>query len=72
MNGDPFFIHWPKHKHKAKERWIKLTDEDIAEVEHREHLIFALQKRYGFERKQAIDEFMHWWENEDAEKEEED
>lgn len=62
---DPFFHKWHTKKHKAKHRWALLTDTDIEEIETQEHLINILQKRYGFERNQAIAEMTAWVEEED-------
>ena len=48
---------WPELATTLRERWLRLTDEDVAVPDgHRDYLIAQLQKRYGWDREQAEDE----------------
>lgn len=45
---------WNQIKGKAKERWGKLTDDDLKQLEGRaEQLAGKLQQRYGLAREEA-------------------
>ncbi|HLJ10261.1 MAG TPA: CsbD family protein [Planctomycetaceae bacterium] len=45
---------WKELKGKVKERWGKLTDDDLKVVEgQRDQLAGMLQKRYGMAKEQA-------------------
>lgn len=48
-------------RHKIKEQWLRLTEEEIDQLEgHNEKLAGKLQERYGWERGEAerqVDEF---------------
>ncbi len=62
MNRDVLAGSWRELRGKVKERWGKLTDDDMAKIEgHLDRLIGAVQKRYGYAREQAegeIDSFL--------------
>lgn len=46
--------HWNDYKGRIKERWGKLTDSDLMQIEgHRDRLIGLLQTRYGIARDQV-------------------
>jgi uncharacterized protein YjbJ (UPF0337 family) len=53
---------WKEIKGGIKEKWGKLTDDDLTEVEGKEEkLLGILQKRYGYTKEKArqeYDEFM--------------
>ncbi len=53
---------WKEIKGGIKEKWGKLTDDDLTEAEGKEDkLLGALQKRYGYTKekaKQEYDDFM--------------
>lgn len=54
MDKDRLAGSWKQLKGKIKERWGKLTDDDVKVIEgRREQLIGRLQERYGFTRAQA-------------------
>jgi uncharacterized protein YjbJ (UPF0337 family) len=54
MNEDTLKGNWKQLKGKVKERWGKLTDDDIDIVEGRsEQLAGILQERYGIAREEA-------------------
>jgi uncharacterized protein YjbJ (UPF0337 family) len=61
MNWDQVKGNWKQFTGKVKERWGKLTDDDITIVEgRRDQLAGRLQERYGIAKEQAdreIDEF---------------
>jgi uncharacterized protein YjbJ (UPF0337 family) len=53
--------HWKQYQLNAKQRWDRLTDDDIACVKgHREILIGRLQERYGYPRERAQQEVRDW------------
>ena len=62
MNRDVLMGSWRELRGKAKERWGKLTDDDLTKIEgHWDRLVGALQKRYGYVREEAehqIDTFL--------------
>ena len=48
MNEDILKGKWKEIKGEAKQKWGKLTDDDLAQVEGKEEeLLRLLQKRYG-------------------------
>jgi len=54
MNRDVLSGSWRDVRGRVKERWGKLTDDDLAKVEGRfDRLVGAVQKRYGFAREEA-------------------
>ncbi len=62
MNVDQVKGHWHELKGKIKQRWAKITDDDLLLIEgNAEELAGIVQKRYGVAkddaRKQAEDFF---------------
>ena len=54
MNREQFQGQWNQVKGKAKEKWGKLTDNDITEINgKREVLLGKLQSQYGYEKERA-------------------
>lgn len=54
MNQDTLKGNWKQLKGKVKERWGKLTDDDLDVVEGRaEQLLGIIQERYGIAREEA-------------------
>lgn len=54
MNKDIFSGEWSSFKGKVKEKWGKLTDDDLTRVEgKRDQLVGLLQKRYGYAKEKA-------------------
>ena len=48
MNWDRIEGNWKQFKGKVKEKWGKLTDEDLRVLDgKRDQLVGVLQKRYG-------------------------
>ncbi len=61
MNRDQFFGKWHELKGKVKEKWGKLTDDDIAMINGKwDQLSGKLQQKYGWAREQAEREINHW------------
>jgi len=61
MNWDQIKGNWKQFTGQIKEKWGKLTDDDLTTVAgKRDQLSGILQKRYGYEKEQAekeLDEF---------------
>jgi uncharacterized protein YjbJ (UPF0337 family) len=54
MNEDIFKGQWTQLKGKIRERWGKLTDDDLDQVQGRsEQLMGKIQERYGIARDEA-------------------
>jgi uncharacterized protein YjbJ (UPF0337 family) len=61
MNSEQFSGQWKIVKGKVKEKWGKLTDDDINQIDgKREQLLGFLQKRYGYEKERATQELENW------------
>jgi uncharacterized protein YjbJ (UPF0337 family) len=57
MNKDTFEGKWHEYKGKIKEKWGKLTDDDLTQIEgKKEALIGSLQTRYGYAKDKAEQE----------------
>ena len=63
MNWDQIAGDWKQFTGKAKEKWGKLTDNDLTTVAgKRDQLLGILQEKYGYAKDQAekeLDEFSH-------------
>lgn len=58
MNADVLRGKWKEIKGGIKEKWGKLTDDDLTQVEGKEEqLLGLLQKRYGYTKEKAQDEY---------------
>ena len=61
METDVFKGKWKQMKGKVKEKWGKLTDDDLTAIEgRRDYLIGRIQERYGIAKDKAtaeLDEF---------------
>ena len=61
MNWDQIKGRWQQWSGQVKQKWGKLTDDDLTTINgEREQLAGLLQERYGYEKEQtnkAIDEF---------------
>ena len=54
MNEDIIKGNWSQLSGRLKEKWGKLTDDDVTQSEgHREYLIGRLQERYGIAKEKA-------------------
>jgi uncharacterized protein YjbJ (UPF0337 family) len=57
METDTLKGRWKQLKGKIKEKWGKLTDDDLTEVEgRRDFLIGRIQERYGIAKEKASQE----------------
>ena len=58
MNADILKGKWKEIKGGVKEKWGKLTDDDITQIEGQEDkLLGLLQKRYGYTKDNAEKEY---------------
>ena len=61
MNEDIVKGKWKELRGKVRERWGKITGDDVDRLKGtHEELIGLLQQRYGYERKQADKEVREW------------
>ena len=61
MNEDTIKGDWAKIKGKVKEKWGKLTDDDLDVVAgRRDQLVGHIQKRYGIAKEVADAELKTW------------
>jgi len=69
MNSDQLQGKWKQIKGSVKERWGKLTDDDLNVIDGRqEQLIGRIQERYGI-AKEAAQQQVNEWLNADSEAE---
>lgn len=60
-SGDILHGKWHELKGKAKQKWGRLTDDDLNVVNGRqEELSGAIQKRYGYDKARADREVRDW------------
>jgi uncharacterized protein YjbJ (UPF0337 family) len=61
MNWDQIEGKWKQASGKAKEKWGKLTDDDLTTIRgKRDQLVGRIQERYGIAKEEAerqVDEF---------------
>lgn len=61
MNSDQFEGKWKQLKGSVKQRWAKLTDDDVTALSgKKDQLIGKIQERYGITREQAEKEADEW------------
>ncbi len=61
MNKDEASGNWKQFKGKIKEKWGKLTDDDMTVIEgKRDQLVGKIQERYGYAKDQAETEVKDW------------
>jgi len=61
MDWDRIEGNWKSFKGQAKQKWAKLTDDDVNMVEgRREELEGRLQHHYGYAKDQARNEIDTW------------
>lgn len=61
MNADVLKGKWKELKGGVKEKWGKLTDDDLTQIEGNEDkLIGLLQKKYGYSKEKAKEEYEHF------------
>jgi uncharacterized protein YjbJ (UPF0337 family) len=62
MNWDQVAGNWKQFKGLVKEKWGKLTDDDLDVVAgKRDQLIGKIQERYGISKEEAQKEFNKHW-----------
>ena len=58
---DILFGKWHELKGRVRQRWGKLTGDDLARLSGKtEELVGVLQQRYGYGKAQAEIEINHW------------
>jgi uncharacterized protein YjbJ (UPF0337 family) len=61
MNSDQFEGKWKQLKGSVKQRWAKLTDDDLTALSgKKDELVGKIQERYGITREQAETEADEW------------
>ena len=61
MNKDEASGNWKQFKGKMKEKWGKLTDDDMQVIEgKRDQLVGRIQERYGYAKDEAEREVTNW------------
>ncbi|MBV9295776.1 MAG: CsbD family protein [Acidobacteriaceae bacterium] len=61
MNSDQFEGKWKQLKGSVKQRWGKLTDDDLTTLSgKKDELVGKIQERYGITREQATREADEW------------
>jgi uncharacterized protein YjbJ (UPF0337 family) len=61
MNWDQIAGNWKQFKGTVKEKWGKLTDDDLEVIEgKKDQLLGRLQERYGYTKEQAEKELNSW------------
>ena len=61
MNWDRIAGDWKQFSGKVKEKWGKLTDDDLTKISgKREQLEGLLQQRYGYAKDKAKEEIDRW------------
>jgi uncharacterized protein YjbJ (UPF0337 family) len=62
MNWDQIKGGWKQFQGKVKEKWGKLTDDDLTVIAgKKDQLLGKLQQRYGYDKERAereVDEFV--------------
>ena len=62
MDGNRVEGHWRRAKGKVKEKWGKLTDDDLTAINgRRDQLEGKIQERYGIAKDQARKEIDDWY-----------
>jgi len=61
MNWDTMAGNWKQMKGRAKQKWAKLTDDDLTYIDgKREQLLGRIQERYGIQKDAAERELKEW------------
>ena len=64
MNWDQVEGNWKMFKGRVHERWGKLTDDQLDEVEgRREHFVGLVQREYGIAKEEAEREVDEYFKN---------
>ena len=61
MNSDQLQGKWKQLKGSVKEKWGKLTDDDLEVIAgNQEHLQGKIQERYGITKEEAAKQIREW------------
>jgi uncharacterized protein YjbJ (UPF0337 family) len=64
MDGSSIEQNWKQFRRNIKEKWVKLSDEDLAEINGRRELLEkTIQARYGFASdyvQKELDDWLRW------------
>lgn len=61
MNKEQFEGQWHQIKGKIKEKWGRLTDDELSQINGKfEQFIGKLQKVYGYNKERAEEEIRNW------------
>ena len=61
MNWDRAAGDWKQLKGKVKQKWAKLTDDDLTYIDgQRDQLLGRIQERYGIAKDQAEKQLKEW------------
>jgi uncharacterized protein YjbJ (UPF0337 family) len=61
MNWDQIAGNWKQFQGHVKEKWGKLTDDDLTVIAgKKDQLLGRLQERYGYSKEQAEKEIDSW------------
>ena len=61
MNSDEMRGKWNQFKGSVKEKWAKLTDDDLTAIDgNRDRLVGKIQERYGIARDAAQKQLDDW------------
>lgn len=61
MNWDQIAGGWKEMKGRVREKWGKLTDDELDEIEgKREQMVGLLQRKYGYAKEKAEQELDGW------------
>ena len=64
MNWDRAAGEWKQLKGKVKQKWAKLTDDDLTYIDgQRDQLLGRIQERYGIAKDQAEKQLKEWEKN---------
>jgi uncharacterized protein YjbJ (UPF0337 family) len=70
MNSDQIEGKWKQVSGKVKEKWGKLTDDDLTVINgKKDQLVGRIQERYGIAKQEAekqVDEFNHYLNTQDT------
>ena len=69
MNRDQMQGNWKQFRGKVKEKWGKLTDNDLDMINgQQEQLVGKIQERYGIAREEAERQVKDFWSHEPSER----